>query len=50
MKDEFVTAILQKMMPVLNQEQMDRLKSVVRLQLCGYDISKKETMVESVVL
>ena len=43
MKDEFVTAILREMMPVLDQKQMDRLKTVVRVQLCGYDISKKET-------
>ena len=43
MKDEIVTAILQEMTPVLNQEQLDRLKSVVRVRLCGYDISKKET-------
>jgi len=27
----------------LDQEQLTRLKSVVRVQLCGYDISKKET-------
>ena len=37
-KDEIVMAILQKMTPVLNQEQLARLKSVVRIQLCGYDI------------
>ena len=43
MKDDFVTAILREMMPVLDQKQMDRLKTVVRVQLCGYDISKKET-------
>ena len=43
MKDEIVTAILQEMAPVLDQEQLTRLKSVVRVQLCGYDISKKET-------
>ena len=43
MKDELVTAILREMMPVLDQKQMDRLKTVVRVQLCGYDISKKET-------
>lgn len=43
MKDEIVTAILQEMTPVLDQEQLTRLKSVVRVQLCGYDISKKET-------
>ena len=42
MKDEIVTAILQEMTPVLDQEQLTRLKSVVRVQLCGYDISKKE--------
>ena len=41
MKDEIVTAILQEMTPVLDQEQLTRLKSVVRVQLCGYDISKK---------
>lgn len=41
MKDEIVMAILQAMMPVLDQEQLARLKSVVRVQLCGYDISKK---------
>lgn len=43
MKDEIVMAILQAMTPVLDQEQLARLKSVVRVQLCGYDISKKET-------
>lgn len=43
MKDEIVTAILQEMTPVLNKEQLDRLKSVVRVRLCGYDISRKET-------
>lgn len=43
MKDEIVTAILREMMPVLDQKQMDRLKTVVRVQLCGYDIRKKET-------
>ena len=32
MKDEIVTAILQEMTPVLNQEQLDRLKSVVRVR------------------
>lgn len=43
MKDDIVMAILQAMTPILNQEQLDRLKNVVRVQLCGYDISKKET-------
>ncbi len=42
MKDEIVMAILQAMTPVLDQEQLARLKSVVRVQLCGYDISKKK--------
>lgn len=45
MKDEIVSAILQEMMPLLNQEQLAALKDTVRAQLCGYDIQKKETAV-----
>lgn len=49
MKDEIVTAILQEMTPVLDQEQLTRLKSVVRVQLCGYDImGNKEFLKKSI--
>lgn len=45
MKDEIVSAILQEMMPLLNQEQLAALKETIRAQLCGYDVSKKETAI-----
>ena len=41
MKDEIVTAILQEMTPVLNQEQLDRLKSVVRVAYAAMTSVKK---------
>lgn len=43
MKDEIVMAILQEMTPVLNQEQLNKLKEVVRVKLCGYEIRQQET-------
>lgn len=43
MKDEIVSAILQEMMPLLNDEQLAALKETVRAKLCVYDIKKKET-------
>lgn len=43
MKDEIVAAILQEMMPLLNDAQMAALKETVRAKLCAYDIKKKET-------
>lgn len=45
MKDEIVSAILQKMMPMLDCEQLATLKETIRVQLCGYDILRKETAV-----
>lgn len=45
MKDEIVSAIMQEMMPLLNEKQLAILKEVVRAQLCGYDIRKKETAI-----
>lgn len=43
MKDEIVSAILQEMMPLLNDDQLAILKETVRAKLCAYDIKKKET-------
>lgn len=43
MKEEIVTAIIQEMMPLLNENQLAVLKETVRAKLCGYDIRKKET-------
>lgn len=43
MKDEIVSAILQEMMPLLNDGQLAVLKETVRAVLCNYDIHKKET-------
>lgn len=43
MKEEIVTAIMQEMMPLLNDNQLAVLKETVRAKLCGYDIKKKET-------
>lgn len=43
MKDEIVSAILQEMMPLLNDGQLASLKETVRAALCNYDIRKKET-------
>lgn len=45
MKDEIVSAILQEMMPLLNDEQLAVLKDVIRIKLCGYEIQRKETAV-----
>ena len=43
MKEQIVMDILREMTAILTQEQLMRLKEVVRVQLCGYDIRKKET-------
>lgn len=43
MKEKITMEILQEMMPVLNQEQLDKLKEVVRVKLCGYEIRQQET-------
>ena len=43
MKEKITMEILQEMMPVLNREQLDRLKEVVRVKLCGYEIYQQET-------
>lgn len=45
MKDEIVAAILQEMMPLLNDGQLAALKETIRAKLCAYDIRKKETSV-----
>lgn len=45
MKDEIVSAILQEMMPLLNDGQLAALKEAIRATLCAYDIRKKETAV-----
>lgn len=43
MKEQIVMDILREMMAILSQEQLSKLKEVVRVQLCGYDVRKKET-------
>ena len=43
MKEQIVMDILREMMAILSQEQLSKLKDVVRVQLCGYDVRKKET-------
>lgn len=43
MKDEIVSAVMQEMMPLLNDEQLSALKETLRAKLCSYDIQKKET-------
>lgn len=43
MKDEIVSAVMQEMMPLLNEGQLAALKEALRAKLCGYDIQKKET-------
>lgn len=43
MKDEIVMAVLREMTPLLSQEQLDTLKDVIRAQLSGYEVRKRET-------
>ena len=43
MKDEIVMAVLREMTPLLSQEQLDTLKEVIRAQLSGYEVQKRET-------
>ena len=43
MKEQIVMDILREMTTILTQEQLMKLKEVVRVQLCGYDVRKKET-------
>lgn len=43
MKEQIVMDILREMTMILTQEQLMKLKEVVRVQLCGYDVRKKET-------
>lgn len=43
MKEQIVMDILREMTAIITQEQLMKLKEVVRVQLCGYDIRKKET-------
>ncbi len=43
MKDEIVMTILREMTPLLSQEQLDTLKEVIRAQLSGYEVQKRET-------
>lgn len=43
MKDEIVMAVLQAMSATLDKEQLDQLKDVLRVQLCGYELKPRET-------
>ena len=43
MKEKITMEILREMMPLLNQEQLNKLKEVVRVKLCGYEIRQQET-------
>ena len=43
MKDEIVMAVLREMTPLLSREQLDTLQEVIRAQLSGYEVQKRET-------
>lgn len=44
MKEELITCVIQEMLPILNNEQLDKLKNVLESELEGKQIVKEENL------